>query len=94
MNLGGNQYAWTNVRVLAPMGVGLVSMIVFFIWEWKGTKTGILHHQLFYAEGGARAGFLIYVGLMFAEGVLVYSVIVFYPIMQVFSPANSQNAQR
>ena len=41
LNLGGGLYAWTNVRVLATIIVGLVVLIAFALYEWLGTKEGI-----------------------------------------------------
>ena len=81
LNLGGGLYAWTNVRVLVTMIVGLVVLIAFGVYEWKGTKTGILHHNMF--RGGKNAGrtFFVCVGLIFVEGVMLFSYIIFYPTL-------------
>src|ERR1700754_4715586 len=45
LNLGGGLFSWTNARVLALLIVGIVVLIGFGVYEWKGTKTGILHHE-------------------------------------------------
>lgn len=81
VNLGGGLFAWTDARVLSPLVVGLVSLIGFGIYEWKGTKTGVLHHKLF--QGGAAAGrtFAICILLIFIEGVLLFSYVIFFPVM-------------
>ncbi|EXJ73007.1 uncharacterized protein A1O5_04156 [Cladophialophora psammophila CBS 110553] len=81
LNLGGNLYAWTNSRTLATLIVGIVILIAFGIYEWKGTKTGIMNHVLF--RGGKAAGrtFAICVGLIFIEGIMLFSYIVFYPVL-------------
>lgn len=81
LNLGGGLYAWTNARVLATLIIGLVTLICFGLFEWKGTKTGILNHELF--RGGKDAGrtFAICISLIFVEGVLLFSYIIFYPVM-------------
>ncbi|KIW78982.1 hypothetical protein Z517_08822 [Fonsecaea pedrosoi CBS 271.37] len=81
LNLGGNLYPWTNSRTLATLVVGIVILIAFGIYEWKGTKTGIMNHTLF--GGGRAAGrtFAICVGLIFIEGILLFSYIVFYPVL-------------
>lgn len=77
LNLGGGMYAWTNVRVLATLVIGLVILLVFSGYEWKGTETGILNHDLF------RAGrtFAICIGLIFVEGIALFAYVIFYPIM-------------
>jgi hypothetical protein len=81
LNLGGGLYAWTNARVLATMITGLVILIGFGAYEWKGTKTGILHHDLF--KGGKAEGrtYGICIGLIFMEGIVGFSFLVYYPIL-------------
>jgi hypothetical protein len=81
LNLGGGLYGWTNVRVLTTLIIGIVVMVAFFAFEWKGTRHGILNHELF--RGGKAAGrtFAICVGLIFIEGILLFSYIIFYPVM-------------
>jgi MFS family permease len=81
LNLGGGLYSWTNARTLATLITGIVVLLGFFLYEWKGTRTGILSHELF--QGGKTQGrsFAIFLGLMFVEGVLLFSYIIFYPVM-------------
>lgn len=81
LNLGGGLYSWTNVRVLATLVVGLVTLVAFGVYEWKFTQYGILNHELF--RGGKSAGrtFALCVGLIFIEGILLFSYIIFYPVM-------------
>lgn len=79
LNLGGELYSWTNARVLVTMIVGVVSLLSFCLYEWKGTKTGIPNHELF--QGGKHNGrtFAICIGLIAVEGVLLFAFAVFYP---------------
>lgn len=81
LNLGGNLYAWDNSRTLATLIVGIVILIAFGVWEWKGTRNGIMNHELF--RGGKARGrtFAICVGLIFIEGIMLFSYIVFYPVL-------------
>lgn len=83
LGLGGGLFAWTNVRVLVVLCLGIVFLICFALYEWKGTKSGILHHELF--RGGKNEGrtFAICVGLIFVEGICLFSYVVFYPVMSV-----------
>jgi hypothetical protein len=64
LNLGGSLFSWTNARVLATLITGIIILISFGLYEWKGTKTGILNHELF--RGGKAAGrtFASLVGLI------------------------------
>ncbi len=79
--LGGGLYTWTDARTLSTMLTGIVTLIAFGIYEWKGTKTGILHHDLF--RGGRNKGrtFAICVALLFMEAVMIFGFGLFYPVM-------------
>ena len=81
LNLGGGLYVWTSAPVLATLVVGIVLLIAFGIYEWKFTKIGILNHELF--RGGKDRGrtFAILMGLMLMEGIMLYSLLLFYPVM-------------
>lgn len=81
LNLGGELYSWTSARVLATLIIGLGVLVAFGVYEWKGTTTGILHHELF--QGGKSKGrtFAQCVLLIFLEGVLLFSYIIFYPTL-------------
>lgn len=81
LNLGGGLFPWTNARVLSLLVIGLVTLGGFGVYEWKGTKTGILHHELF--RGGEARGrtFAICIVLMMIEGIMLFSYVIFYPVM-------------
>ncbi|KAH8669106.1 putative siderophore iron transporter [Xylariales sp. PMI_506] len=81
LNLGGGLFSWTNARVLSLLIIGLATLIGFGIYQWKGTKTGILHHELF--QGGKEGGrtFAICIVLMMIEGIMLFSYVLFYPVM-------------
>lgn len=40
-------YAWKSPQILAPLIVGSLLLAGFGIYEWKFTRTGMLHHDLF-----------------------------------------------
>ncbi len=81
LNLGGALYSWTSARVLTTLCIGIFGLVSFAVYEWKGTKIGILHHGLF--QGGRDAGrtFTLCVLLIFLENFVAFSYIVFYPSM-------------
>lgn len=81
LNLGGNPYPWTSARTLAPLIVGIVCMITFAVYESWGTKTGVLHHDLF--RGGKHVGgaFAILCILFFLEGAMFFSIAIWYPVL-------------
>jgi hypothetical protein len=80
-SLGGSVYSWTNARTLSTLIIGIAILIAFSIFEWKGTKTGILHHDLF--RGGRNQGrtFAICLALLFIEAIMAFSFGLFYPIL-------------
>jgi hypothetical protein len=80
LNMGGALYAWTSAPVLSTLIIGALGLVALGIYEWKGTKTGIFHHELFSHSKSLRT-FLICLVLMFSEGVLVYTFILFYPVL-------------
>lgn len=80
LNLGG-QDGWTDASVLTTLIVGLLVLVAFGIYEWKGTKAGILHRDLF--TGGRSQGvtFALCIALIFIEGIMLFSYSLFYPVM-------------
>jgi hypothetical protein len=81
LNLGGGLYQWTDIKMLATMIIGIITLTAFGLYEWKGTKTGILHHELF--RGGKESGqtFTICCLIISIEAVFAMSFIIFYPVM-------------
>ncbi|OAQ78164.1 siderophore iron transporter [Purpureocillium lilacinum] len=81
LNLGGGLYLWTNAKVLVTLVVGLVTLLAFIGYEWKGTKTGMAHHDLFRAGPNAGRVFGIFLGLIFVEGIMLFAFVIFYPVL-------------
>lgn len=84
LNLGGGLYTWSSAPVLATLIVGIITLVAFGVYEWKFTKTGILHHDLFHGgRTGESAGytFAICIGLIFIEGILLFAFVIFYPVL-------------
>ena len=88
LNIGGGMFPWTAAPVLATLIVGILCLIFFGVYEWRFTKTGILSHELF--RGGETGGrtFALCVGLIFIEGILLFSYTIFFPTL--FVPPCSQ----
>lgn len=76
LTLGGSPWSWANARVVATLVVGCVLLVAFGVYEKFGTKTGVLHHELF-----KRRTFGLCIGLIFIEGIMLFSIIVFYPVL-------------
>jgi hypothetical protein len=84
LNLGGGLYTWSSAPVLAILIIGILTLVAFGIYEWRFTKTGILHHDLFHGgRTGDSAGhtFAICIGLIFIEGILLFAFVIFYPVL-------------
>lgn len=81
LNLGGGLYPWTSSRVLATLILGLVILLGFGLYEWKGTRTGLVHHDLFNGTNGSSRTFSICLGLILVESALVFAFIIFYPVL-------------
>ncbi len=79
LSMGGPAHPWHSPETLATLIVGSLALIVFFIYEWKGTKTGILHHDLFnHGKANVRT-FVICLILVFCESPMLYTMILEYP---------------
>lgn len=81
LTLGGGLYPWTNGKVLGTMITGLLILVCLGLYEWKGTSVGFLHHDLFRGRNGMGRTFAIATWLLFAEGITLFSYIVFFPLM-------------
>lgn len=81
INLGGGLFTWKSAPVLATLIIGIILLVVFGVYGWRFTKTGILDHGLF--QGGKNRGrtFAICIALMLIEGVMTFAFILFYPIL-------------
>lgn len=81
LNLGGGIFTWSSAPVLATLIVGIVVMIAFGLYEWRFTKIGILHHDLFHGGRNRGRTFAICVSLIFVEGVLLFAYTIYYPVL-------------
>ncbi|KAB5576271.1 putative siderophore iron transporter [Coniochaeta sp. 2T2.1] len=85
LNLGGGLYTWTSARVLGTLIAGIVGFIAFALYQWKGTKSGLLHHDLFHYGRANSRTFAICCGLFALESIIMFAFTIFYPVlMQVF----------
>ncbi|KAH7121484.1 fungal trichothecene efflux pump [Dactylonectria macrodidyma] len=79
INFGGNPYEWTSGTVLGTLVFGVFLLVIFGLWEWKGTSTGILPHAVFQDRNFNTAllirvsgGFALYGCQAFLPQVVVY----------------------
>jgi hypothetical protein len=81
LTLGGGEYSWTNSHVLGTLISGLILLVCLGVYEWKGTSVGFLHHDLFRGGNGMGRTFVIATWLLFTEGIMLFSYIVFFPLL-------------
>ena len=71
---GGNIYHWSSAHVIASLTVGVVTLLAFGIYEWKGTSTGLLDHRMF-----KNRNFPILLAVAFVDGILLFGYLNFVP---------------
>lgn len=77
-------FPWTDVRTLSTLIIGLVTLVAFAIYEWEGTKIGMLNHDMFrggLGGDGKSTTFVLCLALIFVEGAYLYAYIIFYPVV-------------
>ena len=82
-SLGAGQYSWNDSRTLSTLIIGIVGLIAFGVYEWKGTPSGILHHDLLHGGKDKAWTFIICVVLIMVEGLTIFAFSLFYPILYV-----------
>lgn len=75
LNLGGNPRPWSSGPVVGCIVAGCVALVMFGLYEWKGTSRGFLDHRLW------NRNFSILVAMMFVDGVMAFAIVVYYPQM-------------
>lgn len=81
IDLGGGLFTWKSAPVLAILIIGIILLVLYGVYEWRFTKTGISDHGL--CQGGKNRGrtFAICIALMLIEGVMTFAFILFYPVL-------------
>ncbi|KIW19103.1 hypothetical protein PV08_03395 [Exophiala spinifera] len=71
LDWAGGAYAWSDVHVAAPLGIGFGFLILFCGYEWKGRSDGLVAHVFF--KGSPN--FALSVFAFAVEGWLFYSAV-------------------
>ncbi|TKA62626.1 hypothetical protein B0A49_07113 [Cryomyces minteri] len=71
LDWAGGAYKWSNPHVAAPLAVGLVLLVLFCLYEWRGRKDGLVAHVFF--KGSPN--FALSVFAFAVEGWLFYSAV-------------------
>ncbi|KAJ6622019.1 major facilitator superfamily domain-containing protein [Mycena sp. CBHHK59/15] len=67
----GGTFAWRDAHVLGPLVTGVVLLIFFGLYEWKGRSDGIIAHVFF--ERGPNFGLSVFAFAV--EGFVFYSAV-------------------
>jgi hypothetical protein len=81
---GGYTYPWKSAHVLCPLIIGILLIIAFVLWEWKGAKNPIVPKEIFAGQGIVGLVF----GIAFVSGMNLYAELNFLPLLytDVFDP--------
>lgn len=81
---GGYTHPWASAYVLCTLIIGLLLIVAFVAWEWKGATKPIIPKEIF---AGQRIVGLAF-GIAFISGMNFYSALNFFPILftNVFEP--------
>ncbi|PVH69030.1 MFS general substrate transporter [Cadophora sp. DSE1049] len=84
LQAGGYTHPWKSGHVLAQLIIGILLIIAFVIWEWKGAKVPMVPKELFQGQQTVGVTFL----LLFVAGMNFYSLINFFPLTfsNVYAP--------
>jgi MFS family permease len=81
---GGYTYPWRSAYVLCPLIIGILLIIAFVLWEWKGAKNPMVPKEIF---AGQRIVGLVF-GIVFVSGMNFYAMLNFQPLLytDIFDP--------
>ncbi|KAH6623375.1 major facilitator superfamily domain-containing protein [Chaetomium tenue] len=71
---GGVQYAWGSAQTIAPIVVGIVTVVIAIVWEIYGAREPFIRQSLF-SSGSALAA---YIGTFF-QGFILFCALYYIP---------------
>ncbi|KAK0656487.1 fungal trichothecene efflux pump [Cercophora newfieldiana] len=72
---GGYNHPWTDKAVLAPLIIGLVLIIIFLVWEFRGAENPMIPRRL----GKAPRTLILTMIITFISGANFFSVLMIWP---------------
>jgi hypothetical protein len=72
---GGTQFPWGSGGVIAPLMIGILSLCLLGIWEWKIASNPFFAHELFIGKGRT---FTLQLLLTFVGGMSLYTAAAFW----------------
>lgn len=86
-----NPYSWNSANIMSPFIISVAGTIIFFIYEWRFKKDGVLHHGLWHNRNFAVSLLVIFIeGLSFfaVNSYFAYEVMVLYDASIFLAGAN------
>ncbi|KAL2064448.1 hypothetical protein VTL71DRAFT_4942 [Oculimacula yallundae] len=77
LQAGGYQYPWSSGKVLGPLISGIILILAFPLWEWKGTKNPMVPGAIFRGQNVVAISLVV----VFIAGMNFYAVLGFFPVM-------------
>ncbi|KAI1647372.1 MFS general substrate transporter [Daldinia loculata] len=71
LDWAGGAYAWSNPHVAVPVGLGLMLLVSFALYEWRGRSDGLVAHVFF----RKNANFVYSIFAFAVEGWIFYSAV-------------------
>ncbi|KAK3330722.1 major facilitator superfamily domain-containing protein [Apodospora peruviana] len=71
LDWAGGAYSWSDAHVAAPLTIGLVLLVTFCLYEWKGRTDGLVAHVFFHRD----RNFALSVFAFGVEGWIFYSAV-------------------
>ncbi|KAI1855794.1 hypothetical protein JX265_012239 [Neoarthrinium moseri] len=71
LDYAGGEFAWSSAMVAAPLTIGLVLLVLFLLYEWKGRDDGLIAHVFF----RKNLNFFLSVFAFAVEGWIFYSAV-------------------
>ena len=59
LQAGGYQFPWTSAKVLAPLIIGIILILLFPLWEWKGPKYPMVPGAIFKGQRVVTMSYII-----------------------------------
>lgn len=74
---GGYTHPWKSAAVLCPLIIGILLIVAFVYWEWKGAKYPIVPKEIFAGQRIVGLSF----GIAFVSGMNFYALLNFHPLI-------------
>jgi hypothetical protein len=71
----GGEHPWSSAIVLSPLVIGIVELLAFWIWEWKGSTNPFMARELFAKQ---QRKFVMFLIVDFVAGMGLYAAAAFW----------------